>query len=232
MVYFPTERSIPSGLACRHTSPEGDSLGSRLGSRIRNLLLMNDALLHFYDLSLPFGGTWHGWVGALQIFSLARMAGSTGEAREARAHKRDMRPRRSKVFTGCLTCRSRHLKCDEKRPTCQRCSDAQLKCAGYHGYRAGVRWVSVEGPANFRSEGPTVLENSTPPFEHEAIVSFSETTAVVARPTRTESPLAECIIQSPSVDENETILGADLLLQDADEDPGQRCHNNTPTDGD
>lgn len=89
----------------------------------------------------------------------------------------------------------------------------------------------MEGPANFRSEGPTVLENSTPPFEHEAIVSFSEPTAVVAHPVRTESPLAECIIQSPSVDEDETILGADLLLQDADEDPGQRCHNNTPTDG-
>jgi hypothetical protein len=128
-----------------------------------------------------------------KIFSLARrnMPGSTSEARGL--SKRDTRPRRAKVFTGCMTCRSRHLKCDEGRPTCRRCADAQLKCAGYHGYRAGVRWVSVEGPANFRSgtpSGSSLLEEATH-HVHETIVSFSET-AVVPIPARTE---AECLLR-------------------------------------
>jgi len=157
-----------------------------------------------------------------KIFSLADMPGST--ASEGRAHRRETRPRRAKVFTGCLTCRSRHLKCDEARPTCRRCSDAQLTCAGYHGYRAGVRWVSVEGPANFRSGAPSLLEDGTRPM-HETLVSFSET-AVVPHSARTE---ADCL-PSPAVDEAEAVLGVDLLLQDADNDPVQRCHNNTPTD--
>ncbi|KZF19234.1 hypothetical protein L228DRAFT_286088 [Xylona heveae TC161] len=38
------------------------------------------------------------------------------------------RPGRSK---GCLTCRRRHLKCDETRPTCRRCEKAQINCDGY-----------------------------------------------------------------------------------------------------
>lgn len=158
----------------------------------------------------------------------AAMPGSISEAR-GRSNsnsRRDTRPRRAKVFTGCMTCRSRHLKCDEARPTCRRCADAQLKCAGYHGYRAGVRWVSVEGPANFRSGTPSssLLEDATH-HVHETIVSFSET-AVVPIPARTE---AECI-PSPSVEEPEAGLGVDLLLQDTDDDPGQRGHNNTPTE--
>ncbi|KAK7202358.1 hypothetical protein BZA70DRAFT_286323 [Myxozyma melibiosi] len=36
-------------------------------------------------------------------------------------------PRR-RVRTGCLTCRSRHRKCDEKRPTCDNCAAKKLDC--------------------------------------------------------------------------------------------------------
>jgi hypothetical protein len=85
----------------------------------------------------------------------------------------------------------------------------------------------VEGPANFRSgtpSGSSLLEEATH-HVHETIVSFSET-AVVPIPARTE---AECL-PSPSVDEAEAGLGVDLLIQDADDDPGQRGHNNTPTE--
>ncbi|CAO2647222.1 Nn.00g081440.m01.CDS01 [Neocucurbitaria sp. VM-36] len=38
---------------------------------------------------------------------------------------------RSRSFGGCATCRRRHLKCDETRPTCTLCSDAGLSCGGY-----------------------------------------------------------------------------------------------------
>ncbi|KAF2478733.1 hypothetical protein BDY17DRAFT_58405 [Neohortaea acidophila] len=41
------------------------------------------------------------------------------------------RAKHAKVRTGCRTCRDRHVKCDEQRPTCKRCEDAGKACAGY-----------------------------------------------------------------------------------------------------
>ncbi|KAI5468131.1 fungal-specific transcription factor domain-containing protein [Mariannaea sp. PMI_226] len=57
---------------------------------------------------------------------------------------------RTKTFSGCWTCRAKHVKCDETRPTCNRCQRSGLSCEGY-----GVRlsWTSVRGPSNFRSRG-------------------------------------------------------------------------------
>lgn len=37
--------------------------------------------------------------------------------------------------TGCLTCRARRVKCDEQRPSCQRCTSANVECAGYQRKR-------------------------------------------------------------------------------------------------
>ncbi|OAA71540.1 C6 zinc finger domain protein [Cordyceps fumosorosea ARSEF 2679] len=33
--------------------------------------------------------------------------------------------------TGCLTCRSRHIKCDETKPFCRRCTSGRRECRGY-----------------------------------------------------------------------------------------------------
>lgn len=33
--------------------------------------------------------------------------------------------------TGCLTCRTRRVKCDERKPECARCEAANIECAGY-----------------------------------------------------------------------------------------------------
>ncbi|KAJ4165776.1 hypothetical protein LMH87_007394 [Akanthomyces muscarius] len=33
--------------------------------------------------------------------------------------------------TGCLTCRSRHIKCDEAKPSCRRCISGRRECRGY-----------------------------------------------------------------------------------------------------
>lgn len=38
----------------------------------------------------------------------------------------DNKPKRTR--TGCLTCRERHLKCDETKPTCSNCSKSQREC--------------------------------------------------------------------------------------------------------
>ncbi|TPX07456.1 uncharacterized protein E0L32_002074 [Thyridium curvatum] len=36
-----------------------------------------------------------------------------------------------KVRTGCRTCKTRHIKCDEEKPECRRCRTAGFKCDGY-----------------------------------------------------------------------------------------------------
>lgn len=38
---------------------------------------------------------------------------------------------RSRTFTGCRTCRSRHFKCDEARPSCFTCRRLNIACDGY-----------------------------------------------------------------------------------------------------
>ncbi|CRK38973.1 hypothetical protein BN1708_007942 [Verticillium longisporum] len=41
------------------------------------------------------------------------------------------RASRPKVRTGCLTCKIRRVKCDERKPTCARCHKADVECDGY-----------------------------------------------------------------------------------------------------
>lgn len=36
-----------------------------------------------------------------------------------------------RVKTGCVTCRKRRVKCDERKPSCQRCEVANISCDGY-----------------------------------------------------------------------------------------------------
>lgn len=44
---------------------------------------------------------------------------------------RRSRTSKPKVRTGCLTCKGRRVKCDERKPTCLRCEKAKVCCAGY-----------------------------------------------------------------------------------------------------
>ncbi|KIW68112.1 hypothetical protein PV04_04079 [Phialophora macrospora] len=49
----------------------------------------------------------------------------------------------SKVRTGCRTCKSRRVKCDETRPACLRCMKAKYICEGY-----SISLTGVEGSAS------------------------------------------------------------------------------------
>ncbi|KAM0425835.1 hypothetical protein ACHAPT_008773 [Fusarium lateritium] len=62
------------------------------------------------------------------------------------------RKSRTKSFSGCWTCRAKHVKCDEARPTCNRCQRSGIECEGY-----GVRlsWTSVRNPSTFRPRTAT-----------------------------------------------------------------------------
>ncbi|EXJ88584.1 hypothetical protein A1O1_05514 [Capronia coronata CBS 617.96] len=47
--------------------------------------------------------------------------------------------RATKTFSGCWTCRERHVKCDEARPSCARCLKGGFACQGY-----GIRLVWID----------------------------------------------------------------------------------------
>jgi hypothetical protein len=45
--------------------------------------------------------------------------------------QRRKRASKPKVRTGCISCKRRHVKCDEGKPTCVRCDDLGIPCEGY-----------------------------------------------------------------------------------------------------
>jgi len=49
-----------------------------------------------------------------------------------------------RVRTGCLTCRERHLKCDEKLPICQNCCKSGRTCK--RGLRLNFIDIQVKNP--------------------------------------------------------------------------------------
>ncbi|CAE7229863.1 unnamed protein product [Rhizoctonia solani] len=71
------------------------------------------------------------------------------------------------VGTSCLTCKRRHKKCDQGRPTCQRCIEGCFECLGYshirqrklNGPEVGAsNYGSLEGV--FQASTHTNLDNS------------------------------------------------------------------------
>lgn len=58
---------------------------------------------------------------------------TTGSPRKDNQTKKKVRQpiKHTKTFSGCWTCRERHVKCDEGKPTCNRCRKAGVECQGY-----------------------------------------------------------------------------------------------------
>ncbi|KAH7179882.1 uncharacterized protein B0J16DRAFT_178298 [Fusarium flagelliforme] len=60
---------------------------------------------------------------------------------------------------GCLTCKFRHLKCDEAKPFCQRCADDKMKCDGYAPPKP-------RASKKKKSKSQAIAALPTPPMEH------------------------------------------------------------------
>ncbi|KAL7790904.1 hypothetical protein V8C37DRAFT_383576 [Trichoderma ceciliae] len=58
--------------------------------------------------------------------------------------------------TGCLTCRTRRVKCDERKPSCNRCTVANIECAGY----APKRQIELRLPN--RQRGASQSQQNSP----------------------------------------------------------------------
>jgi hypothetical protein len=79
-----------------------------------------------------------------------------------------MAPVRRRGRTGCLTCRARRLKCDERKPTCERCEIANYDCAGYEEKRQAPalkrpprRDQKTDGHANGHARSPAGQSTSS-----------------------------------------------------------------------
>ena len=64
------------------------------------------------------------------------LAVSQKARRERRQH--------NKTRSGCITCRRRHIKCDEGKPGCGRCASGRRRCEGYD---TPVPWIFEPGSA-------------------------------------------------------------------------------------
>jgi hypothetical protein len=66
-----------------------------------------------------------------------------------------MPERKRRVKTGCLTCRQRRVKCDERRPSCQRCEAANISCDGYERPRKLAPPGQSKAKSNFVESEPS-----------------------------------------------------------------------------
>ncbi|KAK9780479.1 hypothetical protein SCAR479_02594 [Seiridium cardinale] len=79
------------------------------------------------------------------------------------ARKRASRP---KVRTGCMSCKKRHVKCDERKPGCSRCENLGLVCEGYAPPKTAKQVSRADRPllprpklaALASSKGPSSLQ--------------------------------------------------------------------------
>ncbi len=64
----------------------------------------------------------------------------TSLAKPSSVHQQ-LRPRKTRTKTGCLTCRSRRKKCDERRPTC-------FNCTRWQGHCTWPTFLLIEAPSS------------------------------------------------------------------------------------
>ncbi|KAK3716131.1 transcription factor [Vermiconidia calcicola] len=61
---------------------------------------------------------------------------------------------------GCITCKKRRIKCDEKRPTCGRCNASELQCT-YKDQPSGAALTSPPGTSEAAALSRTTTESPT-----------------------------------------------------------------------
>ncbi|KAF4978445.1 hypothetical protein FZEAL_5170 [Fusarium zealandicum] len=79
---------------------------------------------------------------------------------------------RAKVKTGCATCRIRKIKCDENRPSCQKCVSTGRTC---DGYESPFRIVSSQPFDNAHAGGITSSSTEIAPREIDLLNRYFST---------------------------------------------------------
>lgn len=115
-------------------------------------------------------------------------------------------------FTGCSTCRRRHVRCDEASPSCRNCTRLGLDCDGTQGRMTfKIYGPSANGPEPSKSQKkrgkkaagavPGVVEHKINEDEScDAVVVSPTTVAGSSSPIRFEHPFIINDILSPSLE--------------------------------
>ncbi|KAL5001263.1 hypothetical protein BDV10DRAFT_13757 [Aspergillus recurvatus] len=83
---------------------------------------------------------------------------------------------RGKLSAACGPCRSRRLKCDEKRPSCSQCIRARRECSGYRNVSAGRFYDQTEEVK--RKNSPSSSSSSQSPSQQQ---THSPSTSLVGQ---------------------------------------------------
>jgi hypothetical protein len=68
-----------------------------------------------------------------------------------------------KTRTGCLTCKRRRVKCDERKPTCYTCERVSAKCEGYQTPKTWVFDGGGTGSSPYQASAPWLTINEALP---------------------------------------------------------------------
>lgn len=77
--------------------------------------------------------------------------------------------------TGCLTCRTRRVKCDERKPYCERCETANVECAGYaEKRRLKIRYSGQSSTTTAEIQDGSASSQATSPVHQYVQLSARE----------------------------------------------------------
>ncbi|KAI4163594.1 MAG: hypothetical protein LQ342_002866 [Letrouitia transgressa] len=98
------------------------------------------------------------------------------------------KPKQSKSRNGCVTCKSKRLKCDETKPMCQQCQKRNVTCGGY---KKDFKWRPF-GEAPFQTKSTTSTEqNASNTKSRAAKLAGSACSNASSETIRSTMPLAK-----------------------------------------
>jgi hypothetical protein len=94
------------------------------------------------------------------------------------------RPKYTRSKTGCMTCRHKKIKCDERKPICSRCSHGQRECTWPEGLPKKKAAAEAKRKRNTSEEGdedsPTNRRSNSPPSTAGSINTTNEAQGTAA----------------------------------------------------
>ncbi|KAJ5143567.1 uncharacterized protein N7515_002354 [Penicillium bovifimosum] len=95
-------------------------------------------------------------------------------------HRTGQKPRQTKSRNGCITCKTKRLKCDEIKPSCRQCERRKVQCGGY---RKDFKWRPFGETKGKKANSPS----NQPPCIVDVGIPSPPTTEKPASPIRIKS---------------------------------------------
>jgi hypothetical protein len=179
------------------------------------------------------------WKG-LRVYCLLTLPGSGNQRRSMMARDNTPEtpvangPYKARSRSGCVTCRQRHLKCDEIKPTCGRCRKSRRQCVptdlDHRATRGSVVRFVDESSRFYRRSGTREPDDEPPAGWSVTEVGINSPTATIfEQQVGLAQPLTERLL-SPPRDETDSELGSFETITDrsvVDDDRSTNERQNT-----